>query len=423
MESEILNDVAIFTIVSANYLAYARSLMGSVADCHPEADRHLVLVDELDGTWNPAGENFTVTEARSLGITDFSRMAFRYDILEFNTAVKPFAFRHLFAKGYQKVIYFDPDILLYHDLHELVHLLDKHAIVLTPHMTVPLPFQDACEPSEQSCLASGTYNLGFVALSNSADGLSLCEWWCEKCRSLCYSEIENGLFVDQKWMNQVPGFWHSVHILRNPGYNVAYWNLHERRVEGTSINGKVPLIFFHFSGITLHNLDLISKYQNRFTLTERGDISALYHSYRDLLLSNGHDELKGKPYCYGFFEDGSAIGHVARRLYPAVADLYPHPFVSGAQSYQALLRKRGLLEKSSAHMDFLHNVIADEGRKERYQNWINLGLKVFCRIAGIRLYLLIMCYLIENGSIRKQDFLLGRQRVEQKDNLNKSDEN
>ena len=43
--------------------------------------------------------------------------------------------------------------------------------------------------------------------------------------------VEEGLFVDQKWIDLVPGFYPDVGIIHHPGYNVAYWNLHCRRVE------------------------------------------------------------------------------------------------------------------------------------------------------------------------------------------------
>lgn len=403
-----MNDIAVFTIASTNYLAYARVLMHSVRLYHQDLDLHLLLADESDGRINAGIEPFEVIEAVSLGIPDFRRMAFRYDIIEFNTAVKPFAFRFLLDKGYKKVIYFDPDILIYHDLQHLFHLMDQYSIIVTPHMTVPLPTGDTSTPSEQSCLSSGTYNLGFLALTASEDANSFCDWWCEKCLTDCYCEIETGLFVDQKWMNLVTAYWSTVHVLRHQGYNVAYWNLHERRIDGNLINGAVPLIFFHFSGITVNDLDRLSKYQNRFTLSSRSDLKHLFLGYRELLLAQGDEELRKVPYSYGYFADGSIIGPVARRLYPAVADSYGDPFQTGTDSYHSLLLRNGLLERPSAHMDFFQDVIADDGRKTAYRKWINFGFRILCKIIGIRLYHQAMNYLLENCSIRKQKFLLDR---------------
>lgn len=402
-----MNDIAIFTIASTNYVGYARTLMFSLREQHPDADLVLVLADELEGRLDPAAEPFQIVEAASLEIPGFQRMAFRYDIVEFNTAVKPFGFRHLLGLGYKKAIYLDPDILLYHHLGELFQLLDHYSIVVTPHMTMPLPTGDDCSPSEQDCLQSGIYNLGFIALSASPDALGFCDWWCDKCLTDCYCEIETGLFVDQKWINFITAYWSSVHVLRHLGYNMAYWNLHERRMEGKLVNGEVPLVFFHFSGITVNDLNRISKYQNRFTLSERQDVAGLFRDYCERLMLNGHDLTKKSKYKYACYQDGSAIGPVARRLYPAVAERFPDPFETGAGTYHALLIERGLLEKPSAHMDLVHDVIDDEKKKSKYRRWINKGFTLLCRTVGIRLYHFGMNYLLENCSIRKQSFLLG----------------
>ncbi len=90
-------------------------------------------------------------------------------------------------------------------------------------------------------------------------------------------------------MDMVPGMFAGVRILREPGYNVAYWNLHERAVACTdplTVNGE-PLHFFHFSGFDPDKLWVVSKYQDRYTQDDTGDARKLYSKYRDLLLEKG----------------------------------------------------------------------------------------------------------------------------------------
>ena len=41
----------------------------------------------------------------------------------------------------------------------------------------------------------------------------------------CIVDPERGFFVDQRWMDLVPGLAEDFHLLRDPGFNVAYWNL------------------------------------------------------------------------------------------------------------------------------------------------------------------------------------------------------
>ena len=70
--------------------------------------------------------------------------------------------------------------------------------------------------------------------------------------SFCHNQIDCGLFTDQRWVDLAPAFFEGLKILRDPGYNVATWNLTHRTVAGSlesglTVNGR-PLCFFHFSG-------------------------------------------------------------------------------------------------------------------------------------------------------------------------------
>ncbi len=103
--------------------------------------------------------------------------------------------------------------------------------------------------SETSILASGIYNLGFVGVGQAAFGFL--DYWMERLRRECYVDPGNMRFVDQRWVDFVPGIFDCV-IARDPGYNVAYWNLDQVRdltisAGSYQVNG-LPLKFFHFSG-------------------------------------------------------------------------------------------------------------------------------------------------------------------------------
>src|SRR6266571_6360939 len=285
------NNVAIFSISSLNYISYARTLFGSVKEFHSDdVDMYLLLVDELDGSVDPDSEPFKIIEAKNINISEFETMSFKYDIMELNTAVKPFFIRNLLKAGYKKIIYLYPDIMVFDRLDLALNLLDSHSIVLTPHITMPI--HDDLRPSEQDFLKTGIYNLGFIALSNTEESFKLIEWWCLRCGSLCYNEPETGLFVDQKWINYVPGLFESVYILRNQGYNMSYWNLHERVLINYRVNNSEQLCFYHFSGICFDDLNSISKYQNRYTLLQRPELTDLFELYRDKVLANGYHNSK-----------------------------------------------------------------------------------------------------------------------------------
>jgi hypothetical protein len=293
-----------FTICSINYLAQARTLGDSLKATNPEVLFFIGLVDKLEGvTFDEVHKPiYPMIEIDKIGISDLEEIAARYDITELNTAVKPFCFTYFF-KTYpeaKNVIYFDPDIIVYQPLTELIQNLQKHQAVLTPHINTPI--EDTLTPNELHHLNTGINNLGFVAFRRSPENTAFISWWEEKLRYECLIDLCNGLFVDQNWMNFLPVFVTNVYIERSPGYNAAYWNLHERvfsQRDGIHyVNEDKPLIFFHYSGYDPAKPGILSKYQDRFELSERKDAIPLFDYYRNCLLQNGNAYYRKYPCAY-----------------------------------------------------------------------------------------------------------------------------
>ena len=94
-----MTQLAIFTIVSSNYLHFARTLLQSAAKHHPEAQCYCVIVD-TDHTHSRALEDeFKTITLDQLNLPDGDDFLFQYTILELNTAVKPWALQHLIERG------------------------------------------------------------------------------------------------------------------------------------------------------------------------------------------------------------------------------------------------------------------------------------------------------------------------------------
>ena len=127
------------------------------------------------------------------------------------------------------------------------------------------------------------------------------QWWKDRLFDQCYIDLANGMFVDQLWVNFAPIFYEDVFVSRHLGLNMAYWNLHERQItndnEPYQVNNHFPLIFFHFSGYSPEKPTEISKYQDRYSFQEKGDVASLFDYYAQALIANGHKELK-KYSCY-----------------------------------------------------------------------------------------------------------------------------
>ena len=302
--------IAIFTIVSNNYLHFARTLLQSVARHHPEASRYCVIVDVDMEHAEALVDEFEAILLRDLDLPDGDNFLFQYTVLELNTAVKPWALQHLLDAGHEQVIYIDPDICLYRPLSEVTGLLGEGAnVVLTPHLLAPL--SDDCRPTELDIRRAGTYNLGFCAVRNTPHTHAYLVWWQDKLRHDCVVAVDKGIFVDQSWMDLVPGLFENVAILRHPGYNVAYWNLAERTVAESdglfTVNGQ-PLAFFHFSGFNPERPEGVSKHQNRFTFENLGATSRrLFEGYARAVLDNGAVKYKRLPYGFDRYDNGTPI--------------------------------------------------------------------------------------------------------------------
>ncbi len=330
-----MTPLAACTIVSKNYIAFARVLAHSFLELHPEGRFFVLIVDRCEDRIDATREPFTLIEVEELeNIEELRGFLFKYTLLEANTAVKPFFMEHLFERfDLPSLIYFDPDILITHQLEEMADLLVQSDIVLTPHLTAPI--DDDASPGELQILQSGAYNLGFIALRRGEVSQRLLRWWQDRLYDHCVVRIEEGLFVDQKWIDLVPGMFENVHILAHPGHNVAYWNLNGRELkleqEGWRVNGE-PLVFFHFSGIQPDALELVSKHQNRYRLNDLGDAADLYRHYRELLMEAGFATSKAWPYAFAHFDNGAVIPDIARRLFldlrPKERVRFGDPFVT-----------------------------------------------------------------------------------------------
>lgn len=314
---------AVFTIVSLNYGAFAQTLMQSLQQHHPEWDRHVLVVDRCEDLNQVGGGLFTATGIEALPLPKMQEFLFRYDIMELNTAAKPYMFAHLRRQGYERVVYLDPDILVMDKLVDVERLLDEGAAaVVTPHLTARL--DDGLMPNEQVIMRAGAYNLGFLAVGSLPASDDFIAWWADKLEYGAVVDIPQGLFTDQKWIDLAPGMFGGFAILRDPGYNLAYWNLPHRPVttaHGAWFAGGQPLRFFHFSGFDPLNPQPFSKHQDRLDLDTIGPAKELALDYARRLIANGFASAKGQPYAFGRFRDGTPIPMAVRVLYRQTAEV------------------------------------------------------------------------------------------------------
>ena len=168
------------TIVSANYLHFGWTLAESFLKFHPNDEFHLLLVDRLPQDFVSRDPRVQVSEVEKLGLPAFRSLAFKYDILELNTNVKPALLKTLFARGADKVIYFDPDILICSSVDLIYDALDTNSIVITPHILSPT----RTENTETKRAALHRSFQSWFRCHFTGRGRSFLDWWEHRCLTL-----------------------------------------------------------------------------------------------------------------------------------------------------------------------------------------------------------------------------------------------
>ncbi len=340
-----------FTSISFSYLNRARVLGRTLRQYHPNWDLWLLISDVA-----PAGFHFDIGDEAwdrviwitELDIPNIRSWIFKHDVVELCTAVKGPFLKQLCSLGYDQIFYLDPDIAILNSLSGLQRMLDTASVLLTPHQISFDNDDFSIWDNEVSSLIHGTYNLGFIAIRNDRSGLSCADWWAERCLRFCYDDKGRGLFVDQKWCDLIPAFFDRVMIVRDPGYNVASWNLNRRNISvaenGTFlVNGEYPLRFYHFT-----KLGPIGDTMTRRYAGPNIEVYELWTWYKRLILEFSDARIPNGYWHYGSFSSGKPIPKEARELYRDRGDLhdaFPNPFDSTGGGYEAWYKQEHLRTK------------------------------------------------------------------------------
>src|SRR3954453_10771851 len=243
-----------FTSAALNYLPKARLCLTSIRRFHPEFRLVYALADRMPP--NTVLNEECVDEI--LPVEDLPPPVspgwiFQHSIVELSTGIKPFVVKVLLERpDCEAVLYFDPDIVLFSRLDEVIAAVRHSNVVLTPHQLAPDTRLEAIIDNEIGSLKYGIYNFGFFGVRNSAEGHRFAGWWGDRLFHFCQERLDLGLWTDQKWINHVPVFFDSVATLKEPRFNVAPWNLTTRVLKGEAPDRMTvfnkPLGFYHFTG-------------------------------------------------------------------------------------------------------------------------------------------------------------------------------
>jgi len=297
---------AIITIVTNNYFHQALILGKTIQRFENKADFIIFVVGYHPEEACYDECEFEIIDAKILNPEEWERFLFQYKGLSVCCALKPKALHHI-LHHYEKVIYLDSDIKLFHHLEEAWNQLDYMTLSLTPQRNAA-PSVVAPIISATMLRMSGIFNAGYVGATH--DALPFLEWWWGKTHYNCLvDDYIIGIYLDQIYLNDAVGRVDRLGILKNCGYNVAWWNVDQRdikRPHNYYFVNDVPLVFLHFSCFSF----FLKNIKNFLWL--KGRFGKLYFElYTNYIgeLSYHKNRLNVQAYSYDHFKDGTPISY------------------------------------------------------------------------------------------------------------------
>lgn len=416
----------IFTIVAKNYLSLALTLADSIKKQDPTQLFYILLADHPDGLPAQYFDNHKIFLSKEINIPKYEELAFKYNVTEFCTAIKPFFIDFLIQKGAEKIIYLDPDIYVYQKPEIIFQELNNYEILITPHIiSMEESFSGAIPETEM--LFSGIYNLGFIAVKNTSKVQRFISWWKNKLADYCYGDRMDSLHVDQKWIDFIPSFFTSGELktIIHPGYNIAYWNIHERVLDSSSGEVRVslknvdqpeymPVIFMHYSGLDPRNI-----YINKQCPSLKIDVfpawKELIVSYADKVKANGFDTLRKLHYSFNSFQNGEVISFFHRRIFRKLLENnndnpFTDPFKVGENTLFEMFKKNKLLLGNT----IIESKVTTENLKESNKKLKNINrfLLLLKKLLGLNRYLVLLRFCQKYFRPENQIFLLKEYRRE-----------
>ena len=341
--------VLVYSSFTFSYLNRARVLFGTLRRFHPDWELVALITDRP-----PKGFQFDIRDepfdrvvyAQDLGIENFKSWLFRHDVIEVCTAVKgPFIYQACSGDA-DVVMYLDPDTALLAPLDPLIDLLQTDEILLTPHLIDPNEDRAAILDNDLSASRTGIFNLGFVAVRTQGEGARFAKWWNDRLLQFCFDDMPKGLFVDQRWCDHVPALFDKVKVVRDPGYNVASWNLSTRKLAvgkdgAITVNGAI-LRFWHFTKLGPTGDIMTKRYAG-----DNYPVYEVWRWYKSEIAEVTDPKIPERYWAYDHYDDGSKIAKAHRVLYRERSDLqeaFPDPFSTQGGGFRAWLIAEELLD-------------------------------------------------------------------------------
>ena len=399
-------NICAFTIVAKNYIGLARILGHSLSKVNPDINFKIFVADEFPQNVKSLPDNVVISrKVLDYSSEEWTDMSFKYDLTEFCTSIKPGVFKYLFAQGYDKVLYFDPDIYIFSSINTILQHLEDYDMVLTPQIA-GIHVDYTGEHPEWAMNVNGIFNLGFCGMRKSLITDKIILWWQKRLKTECFADRCIGNFTDQKWMDWMPGLLGNEHlyISHDLGMNMAPWNYFERELfkkndtlyvrfrTNDNPQHESRLVFIHFAGYDYNKMKQGFIVRKRIeNLQEYKDLHLATDIYCKAVANNKDifDEFITLPYTYNSYENGVPISTFHRRLYHGYSKKYGpvrNPFSTNKESFYSMIKKKGMIINDNIDKISKLNL----SNMDRKRKMIGLLFGILYKFMGYKRYVLFV---------------------------------
>ncbi len=178
--------------------------------------------------------------------------------------------------------YIDADMYFYSDPKVLLDEMGNKSVLISEHR-----YTKAYDQSWYS----GIYCVQFMVFKNTTQGMTVLNWWRERCIEWCYAKMEDGKFGDQKYLDDWTTRFEGVHVLQHPGGGVAPWNVQHYSIDehlnlSETTTGKIySLVFFHFHGLKFYSNHMVSFCGTLYELNQDAKEKIYFPYVKQLLIT------------------------------------------------------------------------------------------------------------------------------------------
>ena len=217
-----------------------KNLITSFFKFHPQGRIYFLTVDFVND-FIEENQNLISFDIFDLNLKKLKDKIFNFSPSITKLILKPYWLDFLFrSKKINKLILVEPQTLFYNSIEHLNEILDVYSILVTPYFLKSFSWDDKIE---------GIFDFRFLGVKNNLVGKKLIEWWENKVQEFLKGKVKEDYFRNQKFFDLLPFNFNQVYIIKEPGINVNFLNLKERKLTFENkhifVNGK-PLYFFTF---------------------------------------------------------------------------------------------------------------------------------------------------------------------------------